>query len=153
MSLASWFLVLAVIGLLMGIISFGAVRVSGALPAVARRLAGPPEVKVGRLIDADELPSRPVRVTGRIRCRDALDAGDGERLVALPGERHPDGAAHGSGCTHSATLAARLALGDDPVSAARTARTVASEAVRDGLRELGAGPGPVHVLGAIITRP
>ncbi len=83
MSLASWFLVLAVIGLLMGIISFGAVRVSGALPAVARRLAGPPEVKVGRLIDADELPSRPVRVTGRIRCRDALDAGDGERLVAF----------------------------------------------------------------------
>ncbi|MEO6496059.1 MAG: bifunctional hydroxymethylpyrimidine kinase/phosphomethylpyrimidine kinase [Solirubrobacteraceae bacterium] len=78
---------------------------------------------------------------------------DGQQVVALPGERHADGAAHGSGCTHSATLAARLALGDDPVRAARTARMVASEAVRDGLRELGAGPGPVHVLGAIITRP
>ncbi|MCW2990717.1 MAG: phosphomethylpyrimidine kinase [Solirubrobacterales bacterium] len=77
---------------------------------------------------------------------------DGERVVELPGERHPDGAAHGSGCTHSATLAARLALGDDPLSAARVARQVASEAVRDGLRELGAGPGPVHVLGAIIVR-
>lgn len=76
---------------------------------------------------------------------------DGEQLVELAGERHPDGAAHGSGCTHSATLAARLALGDDPVSAAREARKVASEAVRDGLRDLGAGPGPVHVLGAIIT--
>lgn len=75
---------------------------------------------------------------------------DGHQLVALPGERHPDGAAHGSGCTHSATLAARLALGDDPVSAARVARAVASDAVRDGLRELGSGPGPVHVLGAII---
>lgn len=75
---------------------------------------------------------------------------DGQQLVALPGDRHPDGAAHGSGCTHSATLAARLALGDDPVSAARVARAVASEAVRDGLRELGAGAGPVHVLGAII---
>jgi hydroxymethylpyrimidine/phosphomethylpyrimidine kinase len=77
---------------------------------------------------------------------------DGHRLVELPGERHPDGAAHGSGCTHSATLAARLALGDDPVSAARTARQIASEAVRDGLRGLGTGPGPVHVLGAIIVR-
>ncbi len=83
MSLASWFLVLAAIGLVMGVISIGAVRVSGALPGVARRLAGPPEVKGGRLMDADELPSRAVRVTGRIRCRDPLDAGDGERLVAF----------------------------------------------------------------------
>ena len=40
-----------------------------------------------------------------------------------------------------------------PLTAARTARAVASDAVRDGLRELGAGAGPVHVLGAIITRP
>ena len=72
---------------------------------------------------------------------------DGSDLVELPGERHPDGAAHGSGCTHSSTLAARLALGDDPVQAARVARAVAAEAVRDGLRELGAGPGPVNVLG------
>lgn len=77
---------------------------------------------------------------------------DGEDLVALPGDRHPDGAAHGSGCTHSSTLAARLALGDDPVAAARVARQRASEAVRDGLRGLGAGAGPVHVLGAIIGR-
>jgi hydroxymethylpyrimidine/phosphomethylpyrimidine kinase len=70
---------------------------------------------------------------------------DGERLVEIPGERHPDGAAHGSGCTHSSALAARLALGDDPLEAARTAKRVASEAVRDGLRELGAGSGPVDV--------
>jgi hydroxymethylpyrimidine/phosphomethylpyrimidine kinase len=61
--------------------------------------------------------------------------------------RHPDGAAHGSGCTHSSVLAARLALGDDLESAARAARAIASEAVRDGLHELGEGPGPVNVLG------
>lgn len=72
---------------------------------------------------------------------------DGERLVELAGERHPDGAAHGSGCTHSSTLAARLAHGDDVVAAARVARDIASAAVRDGLRELGAGAGPVNVLG------
>jgi hydroxymethylpyrimidine/phosphomethylpyrimidine kinase len=77
---------------------------------------------------------------------------DGDRLIELPGDRHPDGAAHGSGCTHSSTLAARLAWGDDPQTAARAAREIASEAVRDGLRQLGSGPGPVHVLGAIIGR-
>jgi hydroxymethylpyrimidine/phosphomethylpyrimidine kinase len=72
---------------------------------------------------------------------------DGEQLVEIPGERYESGAAHGSGCTHSATLAARLALGDDLVTAAREAKRVASEAVRDGLRDIGAGPGPVDVLG------
>src|SRR3954447_9667250 len=72
---------------------------------------------------------------------------DGERVVAIPGERHPDGAAHGSGCTHSSALAAHLALGHDPLAAARAAKRIASEAVRDGLRDLGAGAGPVDALG------
>jgi len=72
---------------------------------------------------------------------------DGTTLTELPGERHPDGAAHGSGCTHSSTLAARLALGDDPLQAARQARAVAADAVANGLRELGRGPGPVDVFG------
>jgi hydroxymethylpyrimidine/phosphomethylpyrimidine kinase len=72
---------------------------------------------------------------------------DGEQLTEIAGERHPDGAAHGSGCTHSATLAARLALGDAPLAAARRSREVAAAAVADGLRELGAGPGPVDVFG------
>ena len=74
---------------------------------------------------------------------------DGEQLIELEGERHPDGAAHGSGCTHSSVLAARLALGDDPLAAARVARRIAAEAVRDGLRELGEGAGPVDVLGMV----
>jgi hydroxymethylpyrimidine/phosphomethylpyrimidine kinase len=72
---------------------------------------------------------------------------DGERLEPIPGERHPDGASHGSGCTHSATLAVGLARGLDPLEAARLAKQVASEAVRDGLRGLGAGAGPVDVFG------
>ncbi len=72
---------------------------------------------------------------------------DGERLVELPGERHPDGAAHGSGCTHSAVLAARLAWGDDPLRAARIAKEMAARAVRAGLAEIGTGTGPVDVLG------
>ena len=72
---------------------------------------------------------------------------DGSVLTELPGARHPDGAAHGSGCTHSSTLAARLALGDEPLAAARHAREVAARAVEFGLRDLGAGPGPVDVFG------
>jgi len=72
---------------------------------------------------------------------------DGRRLVELPGERHEHGAAHGSGCTHSSVLAARLARGDEPLQAARAARELASRAVAQGLREIGAGAGPVDILG------
>ncbi len=72
---------------------------------------------------------------------------DGERLELIAGERQPSRAAHGSGCTHSSALAARLAWGDDPLSAARFAKRVAEAAVRDGLEDVGAGPGPVDALG------
>jgi hydroxymethylpyrimidine/phosphomethylpyrimidine kinase len=72
---------------------------------------------------------------------------DGSEVVELPGERYPGGAAHGSGCTHSSVLAARLAWGDPPLEAARVAKRLASQAVRDGLSGIGAGAGPVNVLG------
>ena len=72
---------------------------------------------------------------------------DGRKAVPIEGERHPGGAAHGSGCTHSAVLAAFLARGETPLGAARKAREIASEAVANGLREIGAGPGPVDVFG------
>lgn len=72
---------------------------------------------------------------------------DGERVVEISGEHHPDGAAHGSGCTHSAALAAFLARGLAPLDAAREAREIASEAVANGLRGIGSGPGPVDVFG------
>jgi hydroxymethylpyrimidine/phosphomethylpyrimidine kinase len=73
-------------------------------------------------------------------------AGDGAP-VSIDGERHPDGAAHGSGCTHSSVLAAGLALGRTPLEAARIARSLAGAAVAGGLRDVGSGPGPVDVLG------
>jgi hydroxymethylpyrimidine/phosphomethylpyrimidine kinase len=72
---------------------------------------------------------------------------DGGAAVDIAGERHPDGAAHGSGCTHSSALAAYLALGFEPLEAARRAKAIASEAVRAGLGGLGHGAGPVDVFG------
>ena len=72
---------------------------------------------------------------------------DGRESAEIAGERHPGGAAHGSGCTHSAALAAFLALGETPLEAARKARQIASAAVAAGLRDLGEGPGPVDVFG------
>jgi hydroxymethylpyrimidine/phosphomethylpyrimidine kinase len=77
---------------------------------------------------------------------------DGDVLERIPGERHPDGAAHGSGCTHSSALAAHLALGYAPREAARAAKDIAGGAVRNGIRGLGAGPGPVDVF-ALTERP
>jgi hydroxymethylpyrimidine/phosphomethylpyrimidine kinase len=127
----------------------------------ARALADPkalPDAEVLRRARADAEPADLARaihalgpanvvVTGGHR-EQAIDTFfDGERLVELPGERYPEGAAHGSGCTHSSALAAHLALGLDPLEAARRAKQIASEAVRDGLRGLGEGAGPVDVLG------
>jgi len=71
--------------------------------------------------------------------------GDGP-IIEIAGERQPDGAAHGSGCTHSSLLAAQLALGRTPLEAARAARALTGEAIAHGLRELGGGAGPVDVL-------
>jgi hydroxymethylpyrimidine/phosphomethylpyrimidine kinase len=96
------------------------------------------------------LGPKAVVVTGGHR-EQAIDTFyDGEQLVEIPGPRYADGAAHGSGCTHSSTLAAYLAKGATPLEAARKAKEAASEAVRDGLRDIGRGPGPVNVLGPAI---
>ena len=92
-----------------------------------------------------ELGPRAVVVTGGHRDEATDVFFDGEELHLIPGERHADGAAHGSGCTHSSALAAHLALGFSPLEAARRAREVAGDAVRDGLRSIGRGAGPVDV--------
>jgi hydroxymethylpyrimidine/phosphomethylpyrimidine kinase len=67
-------------------------------------------------------------------------------------ERSERGATHGSGCTHSAMLAAHLARGAPVRDAARAAATAASAAVANGLEELGAGEGPVDVLAVGASR-
>lgn len=83
MPIGAGFAALVLGGLLLAGVCLLVLRSTGASPARARRLAGPPEVGVGQLLDAGELPERPIRVSGRIRCREPLELGDGERLVAF----------------------------------------------------------------------
>jgi hydroxymethylpyrimidine/phosphomethylpyrimidine kinase len=113
----------------------------------ARVLAGDGELDVEGLARAvHALGPRAVVVTGGHRDEATDVLFDGAVFHEIAGERYADGAAHGSGCTHSSTLAARLALGDDLLGAATEAKRVAAEAVRDGLRGVGRGAGPVNAL-------
>jgi len=126
---------------------------AAALVTVPDEPAGTDEADVEALARAvHALGPQVVVVTGGHR-EEATDVFfDGRRLVELPGRRHPGGAAHGSGCTHSSVLAARLARGEDPLEAARVAKECASAAVAGGLMEIGAGAGPVDILG-IASKP
>jgi hydroxymethylpyrimidine/phosphomethylpyrimidine kinase len=93
-----------------------------------------------------ELGARAVIVTGGHGV-DAVDhLFDGESHIEIAVPRYAVAATHGAGCTHSATLAALLARGEPLEAAARGAARAASDAVRHGLAELGAGDGPVDVL-------
>jgi hydroxymethylpyrimidine/phosphomethylpyrimidine kinase len=132
-------------------------RVAVATPNLMEAVAlsglepGTPPADLARAVHA--LGPGVVVVTGGHR-EEASDVFyDGDQLVEIHGERHPGGAAHGSGCTHSSALAAHLAHGYEPLEAARRAKLIASAAVARGLRELGAGPGPVDVLDVRSRRP
>ena len=90
-------------------------------------------------------PAAVIVTGGHVDSTDVLVDESGEPL-RMPGELHPPGASHGSGCTQSSTLAALLARGVPLRQAAVAARRVAGEAVAQGLRSLGSGPGPVDAL-------
>ena len=95
------------------------------------------------------LGPRTVVLTGGHRSNAAdlfIDSSDPAKVISIGGPRYPDGAAHGSGCTHSSVLAAQLALGRAPLEAARVARELAGTAVARGARDIGAGAGPVDVI-------
>jgi hydroxymethylpyrimidine/phosphomethylpyrimidine kinase len=119
-------------------------RASRSRPAYGPESEPAPEV-LARAVHS--LGPRAVVITGGHREQNVDLYFDGVGMHEIAGERHPDGAAHGSGCTHSSALAAHLALGMTPLAAARAAKEIASQAVRDGLSELGRGAGPVDVFG------
>ena len=103
--------------------------------------AGPAELAVA----VQALGPDAVIVTGGHTEDGADTLFDGAGTLRIEGPRFPDGASHGSGCTHSSALTAFLARGEELADAARWAREIAAEAVGNGLRELGAGAGPVDV--------
>jgi hydroxymethylpyrimidine/phosphomethylpyrimidine kinase len=94
-----------------------------------------------------ELGAAAVVVTGGHGDESVDHLFDGEEHIEIPVEHHEIHATHGAGCTHSATLAALLARGESLEAAARGAASAASRAVAQGLAELGAGEGPVDVVG------
>jgi hydroxymethylpyrimidine/phosphomethylpyrimidine kinase len=113
----------------------------------AQSLAGMSGTRAELATRLHELGAPAVIVTGG-HGEDAVDhVFDGSAHVEIPVERHAVAATHGAGCTHSATLAALLARGEPLVTAARGAAAAASSAVAHGLVEIGAGEGPVDVLG------
>jgi hydroxymethylpyrimidine/phosphomethylpyrimidine kinase len=114
----------------------------------ARELSGLGDASSERLGEAIlALGPRAVIVTGG-HTEDGADVlVDDSGSLRIDGPRYPDGASHGSGCTHSSALAAFLARGEELADAARWAREVAAEAVGNGLSEIGAGAGPVDVFG------
>jgi hydroxymethylpyrimidine/phosphomethylpyrimidine kinase len=99
-----------------------------------------------------ELGAPAVIVTGGHGAEPVDHLFDGDRHVEIEVERYEVAASHGAGCTHSATLAALLARGQTLEEAARGAARAASRAVANGLVEIGAGEGPVDVLGIDAAR-
>jgi hypothetical protein len=77
---------LAAGGVLLLVLGLALIHGSGARPAMARRLAGARQVRVGELLDlipGGSLPPRPVRVIGRIRCAEPIVTSRDDRLVAF----------------------------------------------------------------------
>jgi hydroxymethylpyrimidine/phosphomethylpyrimidine kinase len=67
---------------------------------------------------------------------------DGDRLETLQTETVETTDTHGTGCTLAAAIAANLALGEDSLTATRSAKTYVTSALRHALR-IGKGQGPV----------
>jgi hydroxymethylpyrimidine/phosphomethylpyrimidine kinase len=92
------------------------------------------------------LGPRAVVVKGGHLEGDAVDVFfDGDRLEDLPAARIATANTHGTGCTYSAAIAARLALGDPLIDAVRGAKAYLTEAIRRSY-SVGHGHGPVDHL-------
>jgi hydroxymethylpyrimidine/phosphomethylpyrimidine kinase len=76
---------------------------------------------------------------------------DGRRMERLPAPRIATRNTHGTGCTLSAAIAARLALGHELLEAVRGAKAYLTEALR-GAYTLGRGAGPVDHLHPLTRR-
>ncbi|HSP09562.1 MAG TPA: bifunctional hydroxymethylpyrimidine kinase/phosphomethylpyrimidine kinase [Candidatus Dormibacteraeota bacterium] len=136
-----------------------------AVEALRRRLLPLAAVITPNLPEVEVLLARPVRTLEERRqaARDLVAMGaraaivkgghaetdvtdvfwDGRRLAELEGDRVHTANTHGSGCVFSAAIAAGLARGLDPLSAAMEAKAFIQGAIAGGL-EVGHGHGPVN---------
>jgi hydroxymethylpyrimidine/phosphomethylpyrimidine kinase len=141
--------------------------------AYRERLFPLAEVVTPNLPEAEALLGRPVRTLEAMRqaARDLHALGpravlvkgghldgdpvdvlfDGERMEDLRAPRVETRNTHGTGCTLSAAIAARLALGEDLRAAVRGAKAYLTEALR-GAYTLGRGAGPVDHLHPLTRR-
>jgi len=91
-----------------------------------------------------ELGARAALVKGGHLTGPAIDVlWDGTRMTELRADRMDSRHTHGTGCTLSAAIAARLALGDDLVSACRAAKAYVTQALARA-PGLGHGQGPLR---------
>jgi hydroxymethylpyrimidine/phosphomethylpyrimidine kinase len=73
---------------------------------------------------------------------------DGQDISVLSGAHVPTANVHGSGCSLSAAIAARLAAGCEVPTAVQEAKAFVTEAIRGGAAwQLGNGHGPLDHLG------
>lgn len=102
--------------------------------------------------DLRALGAGAVLVKGGALSGEAVDVFfDGERLVDVPGPRVETANTHGTGCTLSAAICARLALGDDLLAAVRAAKAYLVEGLRRSYAP-GRGRGVVQHLHPLLPR-
>jgi len=146
---------------------------SAAEAAYRERLFALAEVVTPNLPETEALLARPVRTLEAMKqaARDLHALGpravvvkgghlqghpvdvffDGQRIEELRAPRIDTRNTHGTGCTLSAAIAARLALGQEPLEAVRGAKAYLTEALR-GAYTLGRGAGPVDHLHPLTRR-
>ncbi len=130
---------------------FGAAEVlTPNLPETEALLGRPVRTREAMREAARELRERGPRVVvvkgGHLAGEEAVDVFyDGRRFEELSAPRIHTRNTHGTGCTYSAAIAARLALGAEPLDAVRGAKEYLTEAIRRSY-SVGQGHGPVDHL-------
>lgn len=118
------------------------------------------EILLGRrILSEEELPlcAKELSMGGRVSVflkaghltdetlTDVFYNAETDRILSLPSARIHTPNTHGTGCTLSSALAARLALGEDIEEAARKAKDYINKAIVSGARySIGHGHGPVN---------
>jgi hydroxymethylpyrimidine/phosphomethylpyrimidine kinase len=90
-----------------------------------------------------EMGARNVIITGgHMDSPDDLVSTKDRRVTTLKGNKIPGRSTHGTGCAFSTALACNLALGNDLVSAAKSAKRYVETALRNA-PAIGKGVGPI----------